>query len=487
MKRILFFDTETNGLPRNFNAPAFETSNWPRLLQFGYILADEDRNVLDEGGFLIRPDGFTVPTSASNIHHITTEKATAEGISLSDALSKIQSLVSNVDLLVGHNVSFDIHIVDAEFYRTQKVLRMARLPYICTMVSSEYYCNLPNHKWPKLSELYGILFNQSFEDAHNAQADVKATYKCFWELVDRGVIAFSKDTQKSDAPAEIKEDEKTKLNAEVLSDFKAINWFRHKLLQTNLDSTYEDQEQFLSKFFDQSEENAAKQELTDFQSSFIDKIFTRTIEKYPDLFEGYDNKEDRFYRAVGFSMLDHIFGLSESKEYRDKVIKKYYPLLTEYMPEFEDYIINNQRFDLASSTKEAFIAYGQLEKEHNAVLDQLTNPLTTIRFIPSICSRFGPKVSELKQKGIDDRIYSRVVTDYFVGILEAANFLLRTIGGTSVSMPGTNDADTLQNAVSALDNLKDQVFFPEKESQSFNNALEIFRAYVPKKKKFRFW
>ena len=157
------------------------------------------------------------------------------------------------------------------------------------------------------------------------------------------------------------------------------------------------------------------------------------------------------------------------------------------MPAFEGYIIENQRFDLTSSSQEAFIAYDQLEKEHNYVLDQLTNPLSTIRFIPSICSQFGPKVASLKQKGIDDRIYSRVVTDYFVGILEGANFLLKTIGGTAVSMPGTNDADTLQNALTALDNLKNQVFFPGKEMKSFNDALEIFRSYVPKKKKFRFW
>ena len=97
MKRILFFDTETSGLPRNYKAPATDTNNWPRLLQFGYILSDDCQNVLDEGSFLICPNGFDVPLSASRIHHITTEKAISEGIPLTAALNRIQSLTSDVD------------------------------------------------------------------------------------------------------------------------------------------------------------------------------------------------------------------------------------------------------------------------------------------------------------------------------------------------------------------------------------------------------
>lgn len=487
MKRILFFDTETSGLPRNYKAPATDTNNWPRLLQFGYILSDDCQNVLDEGSFLICPNGFDVPLSASRIHHITTEKAISEGIPLTAALNRIQSLTSDVDLLVGHNVDFDIHVVDSEFYRVQKALRLSRIPYICTMRSSEYYCNLPRHKWPKLGELYQILFNQEMIDAHDAFSDISATYKCFWELVNRGVISFTQSTNKSEVPADVKDEDKNRLNDDVLSDFKAINWFRHKLMQTDLDSTYEDQEEFLSDFYSQSDDNAIKQEVTDFQKGFIDKVFTRTIEKHQELFIKFNDVEDKFFYAVGLGLLDTALGLSESKEYRNKVIKKYYPLLEEYLPEFEKYIIRNQRFDLSSSPREAFIAYDQLEIEHNAVLDRLSNPLSLIGNIPSICSQFGPKVADLKLKGIDERIYRRVITDYFVGILEGANFVLRTIGGTGALVSGTNDANTLQNALSSFEKLKEQVYFPEKESQSFNNALDIFRTFIPKKKKGWFW
>src|SRR5690606_8051357 len=43
-------------------------------------------------------------------------------------------------------------------------------------------------KWPKLEELYQKLFNEKFEEAHNAAADVVATTRCFFELIRLNVI-----------------------------------------------------------------------------------------------------------------------------------------------------------------------------------------------------------------------------------------------------------------------------------------------------------
>ena len=36
---------------------------------------------------------------------------------------------------------------------------------------------------PKLIEMYEILFDEKFSDAHDASYDVNATAKCFFELV----------------------------------------------------------------------------------------------------------------------------------------------------------------------------------------------------------------------------------------------------------------------------------------------------------------
>ena len=49
------------------------------------------------------------------------------------------------------------------------------------------YCKIDNpyrkgYKWPTLSELYRILYNSEYENAHNALSDVMATYFCMKKL-----------------------------------------------------------------------------------------------------------------------------------------------------------------------------------------------------------------------------------------------------------------------------------------------------------------
>lgn len=40
----------------------------------------------------------------------------------------------------------------------------------------------------KLQELYTKLFGHGFEEAHNSQADILATMRCYFELCKRGIL-----------------------------------------------------------------------------------------------------------------------------------------------------------------------------------------------------------------------------------------------------------------------------------------------------------
>jgi hypothetical protein len=55
----LIFDTETTGLPRNFNAPITDTSNWPRVVQLAWQLHDELGNVIEHKDFLVKPNDLS--------------------------------------------------------------------------------------------------------------------------------------------------------------------------------------------------------------------------------------------------------------------------------------------------------------------------------------------------------------------------------------------------------------------------------------------
>ncbi|MFR6285749.1 MAG: hypothetical protein ACLUN1_18295 [Odoribacter splanchnicus] len=43
----LFFDTETTGLPKQWNAPVTDLENWPRLVQLAWIMYDDRGNMLE--------------------------------------------------------------------------------------------------------------------------------------------------------------------------------------------------------------------------------------------------------------------------------------------------------------------------------------------------------------------------------------------------------------------------------------------------------
>jgi len=187
----LFFDTETTGLPRNWKAPVTDLNNWPRLVQLAYLYYDNSGNKISGGDFIIKPEGFTIPTDASRIHGISTEKALSEGQSITSVLHHFDSLIKQANYLVAHNMSFDEKIVGAELLRNGMPNSLHSKNKICTMERTTSFCAINGpygYKWPKLSELHYKLFRTGFDEAHNAAVDIMVTAKCFWELKRLGKI-----------------------------------------------------------------------------------------------------------------------------------------------------------------------------------------------------------------------------------------------------------------------------------------------------------
>lgn len=187
----LFFDTETTGVPKDYNAPASNTWNWPRLVQLGWILTDESGNEISSGNEIIKPEGFSIPSDASRVHGITKEVALRDGKPLKQVIESFLKDTKGIRCFVGHNVSFDQRVVGAELYRLGITDTVSTARSFDTMVAATDYCKIPGaygYKWPKLIELHRKLFGCDFEDAHDAMADITATKKCFFEMKRRGLI-----------------------------------------------------------------------------------------------------------------------------------------------------------------------------------------------------------------------------------------------------------------------------------------------------------
>jgi DNA polymerase III epsilon subunit-like protein len=194
MRKILFFDTETTGLPQFYNAPITQVNNWPRLVQLAFIEFYENGTLAAKHNYIIKPEGFSIPREATLIHRITNQQAQTEGHNLTQVLGIFADVITESSILIAHNFDFDRNIVGAEFVRkefdTKPILSKRSF---CTMKNKDIvsFCRISGkngYKWPKLEELHYKLFNQKISDAHDASIDIAATAKCFWELLRRGVI-----------------------------------------------------------------------------------------------------------------------------------------------------------------------------------------------------------------------------------------------------------------------------------------------------------
>jgi DNA polymerase-3 subunit alpha len=189
----LIFDTETTGLPQNYNAPLTDFDNWPRLVQLAWQLHDEKGNLMAHQNLIIRPEGFTIPYNSMQIHGISTERALEEGLPLQEALELFQQDIAKAQHGIGHNIEFDYNIVGCEYLRMEMENALEPLSPLDTKLVSTDYCAIPGgrggqFKWPTLTELHTKLFGKGFGDAHDAAYDVDATARCFFGLLQESVI-----------------------------------------------------------------------------------------------------------------------------------------------------------------------------------------------------------------------------------------------------------------------------------------------------------
>lgn len=199
----LFFDTETTGLPKNFGAPVTDTENWHPTVQIAWApVSLTERTIGTPRSYIILPNGLEIPSKATAIHGISTERARREGHRLGKVLDRFLKAVATSHGLVAHNVAFDVPTVRAELVRLKRPDPLVSIATICTKEESTDYCQLPStsrwhsgYKWPSLQELHETLFDQGFENAHDASSDVEAGARCFLELVNRGIIDPDPESQ----------------------------------------------------------------------------------------------------------------------------------------------------------------------------------------------------------------------------------------------------------------------------------------------------
>ena len=74
--KLLFFDTETTGLPKNYKLPYTHLENWPHIVQLSWLVS-ENGQILKESDNIIKVS-VPIPIESSRVHGITNEIAQAK-------------------------------------------------------------------------------------------------------------------------------------------------------------------------------------------------------------------------------------------------------------------------------------------------------------------------------------------------------------------------------------------------------------------------
>ena len=190
----LIFDCETAGLitmntSGPYRYPSFRHLNKfdsARIVSISWLLADKDGKLIKQAYHILRPLDFIIDNNskAVEIHGITQEIATEQGINWHDMYDEFIEDVHKCDTLVAHNIQFDVSIMLSEMFRYNKqdgITEFLSKRRLCTMRMGKKA--MESKKNPKLSELYKFFFNEEMQNAHNASYDTLFCQQCFEKML----------------------------------------------------------------------------------------------------------------------------------------------------------------------------------------------------------------------------------------------------------------------------------------------------------------
>ena len=194
--RVIVFDSETTGLPKNKNISPEISENWPYIVQLSWLIYDDvTQKITNINDHIIKlADDMEIPDAAVNVHGITNNIMRTKGISMGIVLRKFTKDFLSCQILIAHNFAFDNNVIQAEYYRNNQINWLGRHRKIeyCTMKYGKPVANIKKPskfhngmyiKSPKLEELYYILFKTRPSGLHNAMIDVIACFRCFHEML----------------------------------------------------------------------------------------------------------------------------------------------------------------------------------------------------------------------------------------------------------------------------------------------------------------
>jgi DNA polymerase III subunit epsilon len=196
---ILFYDTETSGLPNKRQLHNLDVQ--PHIMQLAFSLYDDERRpVLEVSTYLTIPDHASISPEALTTHGIERKKANQYGMNPDAALRLLGWAARKAELAVAHNEKFDLQLLEFAALRLSTKSPLAEIKTLCTMEATIGIIKMPPTeamiKWghgdkfkpPKLTECWTHFFGEELSGAHDALVDTRGCARVYYHLLDNGLI-----------------------------------------------------------------------------------------------------------------------------------------------------------------------------------------------------------------------------------------------------------------------------------------------------------
>ena len=213
---LMFFDTETTGLPLWKERSA--DPRQPHVCELACILTDDDGTERASFDFLIKPDGWVIPPELTETcHGISTAAAESYGVPAVAALKLFDRFASQANIWVGHNPKFDTRMMRIMYAKhdmvwiKDKMEAADREPLIVdtAQLAKDIVKMAPTNrmiasgrkesKTPKLEECMAALFGETDFKGHAAGADARACMRIYFHIKGGGPAAPAQPTTRPPA------------------------------------------------------------------------------------------------------------------------------------------------------------------------------------------------------------------------------------------------------------------------------------------------
>jgi len=242
-RNILVFDVETNGLlPKKKRGCLIEPNieKCPYILQLSYAIYDLEKYEIVEtyNAYIKVAEDVEISEFITSLNGINREICETKGVPIMDALKQFYKGYMKCDCIIAHNINFDEKMILVEIERNREYIleyapycilifnedyeKMNSVEKYCTMREGTELCNInfkknyendkiekinkprkspppsrkpPSKKFPKLSELYLKLFENTDIpiNLHNSMVDVLVCLSCYLKMCHTITHDYTKD------------------------------------------------------------------------------------------------------------------------------------------------------------------------------------------------------------------------------------------------------------------------------------------------------